>query len=319
MPDNYKKVMLHWAERLGVALVPSGQELKMLRLNELKIVDMLPEMLVMIRSVVAKQKIRLWRKPIGLFENGIMISFLNLAELSTAKDQTAWQQVQPHVRVQPLHLGSEVVFPENINIQQVTIIVTAGYLKNFLGKDHHKFDYLFNHNKTFCIEEFMSPEIAVVVKEVANTGLAKTPEQAYYKLKSLELIFYFFKNLLTREDISHQDLTKQEIEAVYRVRDRIASSVDKPFVQDELIILSGMNVMKLRRLFIQVFGKGLYPYYQSLRMQEAARLLKDERFTVSETAYQLGFSNLSYFGRLFERHLGAKPKKWSAVHAKSAG
>ncbi|MNH46985.1 DNA-binding transcriptional activator FeaR [compost metagenome] len=58
----------------------------------------------------------------------------------------------------------------------------------------------------------------------------------------------------------------------------------------------------------------MYPYYQHLRMQEAARLLRDEYLSVSETGYRLGFSNLSYFGRLFESHFGSKPKKWAQQH-----
>jgi len=73
-----------------------------------------------------------------------------------------------------------------------------------------------------------------------------------------------------------------------------------------------MNVTKLRKLFIQIFGKGMYEYSQYLRMQEAARLMKDEFLSVSETGYQLGFTNLSYFGRLFKQHHGMKPKKWTA-------
>ncbi|WP_312333321.1 AraC family transcriptional regulator [Sphingobacterium sp.] len=44
----------------------------------------------------------------------------------------------------------------------------------------------------------------------------------------------------------------------------------------------------------------IYPYHQHLRMQEAARLLREVNLSVSETTYQLGLSNLSYFGRLFE-------------------
>jgi AraC-like DNA-binding protein len=48
-------------------------------------------------------------------------------------------------------------------------------------------------------------------------------------------------------------------------------------------------------------------------MQEAARLLKDKRLTVSEVGYQLGFTNLSHFTRVFEQHTGMKPKKYSAT------
>ena len=62
-------------------------------------------------------------------------------------------------------------------------------------------------------------------------------------------------------------------------------------------------------------GKGVFEYYQFMRMQEAARLLKEKRLTVSEVGYQLGFTNLSHFSRVFEQHTGMKPKKYSATQA----
>jgi AraC-like DNA-binding protein len=46
-------------------------------------------------------------------------------------------------------------------------------------------------------------------------------------------------------------------------------------------------------------------------MQEAARLLRVRRLSVSEVGYALGFSNLSHFSRLFEQHIGLKPKKYA--------
>jgi len=74
-----------------------------------------------------------------------------------------------------------------------------------------------------------------------------------------------------------------------------------------------MSEPKIRKLFQQTFGKGVFEYYQSARMKEAARLLKDKRLTVSEVGYQLGFTNLSHFSRVFEQYIGTKPKKYSVV------
>lgn len=314
MSENSKKQeMNYWADRLGISLKSSGSALEMLSLNELKIVDLMPEMLVMIRSVMAKQTFCIRRKPITAFEKGISISFQNVINSPlniTVTDKKALQQIQPHVRIIPLDVESDVTFPKDINIQQVTIIISLDYLKSFVGKDHVKFDYLFNNEKTLWIEEFMSPEIAEVANEISITKISNTLSDAYYRLKSLELLFYLFKNLSIRAHVVHHHLSKYELKSIYDVRDKIAASINKPFLQDELVQLSGMNVIKLRKLFTQVFGKGMYPYYQHLRMKEAARLLREEHLSVSEAGYQLGFSNLSYFGRLFERHFGCKPKKW---------
>jgi AraC-like DNA-binding protein len=46
-------------------------------------------------------------------------------------------------------------------------------------------------------------------------------------------------------------------------------------------------------------------------MKEAARLLKEEKLSVSDVGYELGFTNLSHFSRVFNEHIGMKPKQYS--------
>jgi AraC-like DNA-binding protein len=46
-------------------------------------------------------------------------------------------------------------------------------------------------------------------------------------------------------------------------------------------------------------------------MKEAARLLKEEKLSVSDVGYQLGFTNLSHFSRVFAAYNGMKPKQYS--------
>jgi AraC-like DNA-binding protein len=72
-----------------------------------------------------------------------------------------------------------------------------------------------------------------------------------------------------------------------------------------------MSVSKIKRLFKQIFGTSIFNYYQNFRMQEAARLLREKKLTVSEVGYQMGFTNLSHFSKVFEEHIGMKPKKYS--------
>lgn len=314
LTQENKHEMFYWAAKMGIPVSELDDEMKSLQLNEVRIIDLLPEMLVMVRSVIAGKTFSYRRKSIDIIKKGLLISFQNIFSHSSNKSSPEARSLheQPHVRITPLHLESEIIFPKGINIRQISILIDLDHLKNFIGKGTHKFEYLFNDEKTLLIEEFMSPEMAAVVNEVANISSATILPEAYYKLKALELIYFLFKNLLNRQDVPHQNLRNEEIEAVYRVRNKIASSLDKPFAQNELVKISGMNTLKLRKLFTQVFGKGIYEYYQFLRMQEAARLMQQEHLSVSETGYQLGFTNLSYFGRLFERHFGEKPKKWSS-------
>lgn len=316
LTDN-KTQMIDLAQKLGISASEFNDSLDLLRLNEIHIIDMLPEMLLMIRSVIAEETFVYKRKPVGNNRRCLLFSFQNICSHSNDyiyQYSEKSLQARPHIRITPFHLESEVIFPKGLTITQITILIELDFLKSFIGKDTEIFGYFFNEEKTLLIEEFMSPEIADLVNEISGARASGILSEAYYKLRILELLYLLFKNLFKREPVKYQSLRSDEIAALYRVRDAVSYSLEQPLTTDELVKMSGMNVLKLRKLFKQIFGKGIYEYSQYLRMQEAARLMREKHLSVSETGYHLGYTNLSYFGRLFEQHFGMKPKKWSAQH-----
>jgi AraC-like DNA-binding protein len=80
-----------------------------------------------------------------------------------------------------------------------------------------------------------------------------------------------------------------------------------------LAAMIGMSETKMKQLFKQTFGDSIYNYFQKVRMEEAAFLLKQGGYSVSQVGFELGFTNLSHFSRLFESHYGTTPKKFSSV------
>lgn len=105
-------------------------------------------------------------------------------------------------------------------------------------------------------------------------------------------------------------MSPAEIERLYQVKKRLIADLSCAPPLSELTALAGMHEPKLRKLFKQIFGRGMFDYYQFIRMKEAGRLLKENGRNVSEVGYDLGFTNLSHFSREFEKHMGTKPKKF---------
>jgi len=106
-------------------------------------------------------------------------------------------------------------------------------------------------------------------------------------------------------------LNIHDIQTIYRVKEQLLEHLETPPIIKELAVSANMSPSKLKRLFKQVFGNSIFSYYQGFRMQEAARLLKEEKLSVSEVGCQLGFINLSHFSRVFKEHIGMKPKQYS--------
>ncbi|MBS7564788.1 helix-turn-helix transcriptional regulator [Mucilaginibacter sp. Bleaf8] len=246
--------------------------------------------------------------------DGIGFVFYNIFESNvqdgTGKGKNNGPMEPPYVRIFPYAISQTLHFKKNTRVSHVSISISAAYLKDFLKEEAEHFEYLFDSANNFWIEELMTDDILRTVNDIVKKEEPGTMKSFYYKMKAMELLFYLFESMKKRENASGLKLNGKDIQAVYQVRDKIVSSLSRPSTITELKQIAGMNELKLRKIFTQVFGMGIYDYYQHLRMQEAARLLREEHLSVSEAGYQMGFENLGHFTRVFEKHIGKKPKKY---------
>lgn len=247
-------------------------------------------------------------------KDGIGFVFHNIFEDSTDNDTDKRKTMRttdpPYVRVFPYAIGQKIHFAKNTLVTHVSISVSAGYLKSFLKEDSEHFQFLFDSTNNFWIEELMTDEILRTVNDIVKKEEPEMMKSFYYKIKAMELLFYLFESLRKRKNAVIVKLSHKEIDAIYLVRDKIVSSLSQSTSIDELKQIAGMNELKLRKLFKQVFGMGIYDYYQHLRMKEAARLLREEHLSVSEAGYKMGFENLGHFTKVFEKNIGKKPMKY---------
>ncbi|WP_053217789.1 helix-turn-helix transcriptional regulator [Virgibacillus senegalensis] len=63
------------------------------------------------------------------------------------------------------------------------------------------------------------------------------------------------------------------------------------------------------KLFKKKMGKGFKAYLIYRRMEKAMFLLQ-EGYSVTDVCYEIGYSNLSYFTRIFKEHVGITPSKY---------
>lgn len=73
---------------------------------------------------------------------------------------------------------------------------------------------------------------------------------------------------------------------------------------------SGIPNKQLYRLIKKYLGMGPLDYIRSVRLQKAAMLLSQKRFTVSEVCYMVGFKSASYFAKCFQEKFGVKPSQY---------
>ena len=219
-----------------------------------------------------------------------------------------------NVLICPHALSSLMTMPSNMIFSSVTIAVSRQYLHQLFGNIHHPVvASVLAAKDNFVFETALSPDLIKIASEFLHQAVPESLESHYYKLKCEELLCHTFALLLQREAIPTSAMHIDDIKAIYAIKQHLQSHLAEPPQIASLARAARMSEPKLRKLFKQTFGAGIFAYYQTARIQEAARLLHEKRLSVSEVGYQLGFTNLSHFSRVFEAHMGLKPKKYSAL------
>ena len=76
---------------------------------------------------------------------------------------------------------------------------------------------------------------------------------------------------------------------------------------EELSREAGMSRVHLYKRLLQLTGKTPIEFIRVIRLKRAAQLLRESKMTVSEIAFEVGFSQPKYFSRYFKEEFGILP------------
>jgi AraC-like DNA-binding protein len=219
----------------------------------------------------------------------------------------------PSVLIATSRMNTDDVISIHTNTAVINIEVDADYLNGLFdlsGKSPVLQNLLLN-TQPLLFEQMIYPSLQKIVDEIVTEPVEETFELFFLRIKAEELICRLLMELEKRDAKHIVALNKQDIQAIYKIKEQMLEHLETPPIINELAANSKMSASKLKRLFRQIFGNSIFSYYQEFRMQEAARLLKEEKLSVSDVGYQLGFTNLSHFSKVFREHIGMKPKQYS--------
>ena len=77
---------------------------------------------------------------------------------------------------------------------------------------------------------------------------------------------------------------------------------------------AGLSVSRLAHVFKAQTGMGFTAYLNMIRINWAKYYLTNSHLRVGETAFQVGFSNLSHFNHVFRQAMGLPPTEYRRQH-----
>ncbi|WNR45326.1 AraC family transcriptional regulator [Paenibacillus roseipurpureus] len=137
---------------------------------------------------------------------------------------------------------------------------------------------------------------------------SRADAQIWLKSSILRLLGLVHQELTTKEGIwiehTHADLM---LDAIQFLQQQYKKKVDLPV----LAARAKLTPKYFGTLFKQATGQSVSQYLLRLRMEEAKRLLRLNKFTIEEIADQVGIGDLFYFSKLFKKTEGMSPKKYA--------
>jgi AraC-like DNA-binding protein len=224
------------------------------------------------------------------------------------------QRDESAIQVTSNDLSSSISFPPHHPINYVVVGITPTRLKSLLAGNqlNQILETITTSGNSFLFFESMNSETKLLLKNIGAINSDNPLSSFYMQIKVQELLYLLFHKLSLRESIPHQTINSADAVRLLYVRNEIINDLSIPPIVSELAKVASMSETKLKQLFKQTFGSTIYNYYQQVRMEKAAFLLKHGKRSVAEVGYELGFANLSHFSRLFEKHYGLNPKRFSS-------
>lgn len=108
------------------------------------------------------------------------------------------------------------------------------------------------------------------------------------------------------------DADSADARLLAKITDMVEAHIaDSDFNVTRLQESLGLGSKLLYRKVKQMTGKTPIEFIRHIRMQRAAIMLREGRFSVSEVMYMVGFSNSSYFSKVFQKTYGITPAEYS--------
>jgi YesN/AraC family two-component response regulator len=133
-----------------------------------------------------------------------------------------------------------------------------------------------------------------------------------YKLSIRGCIYnvftYFMRNCINDTTvISNQ--RKKILDAIKLTLSYMENNYQKPITLDEICSRIYLSKYYLCRIFKEEIGKSPIEYLNLIRISKATELLQSGKYNVTEAAEKCGFSNISYFSKVFKKYKSQPPSK----------
>lgn len=206
-------------------------------------------------------------------------------------------------------------FNKGTRVMSMAIYMEEEWLNNNLDNvSHEKLnEYVANGINNYN-KEALTAKHKHIIETMMREDLNLPLNIMFLQSRAFRLVENFLNSVLTRPDKETTvSVTESDMIKLVQVEKILAEKCMNEFLSvEELAKIALMSETKLKKLFKQVYGMGLYEYYQKNRMHQAKNMLESGKYKISEIGTILGYSNLSNFSVAFKKEFGCLPSEYKS-------
>jgi AraC-like DNA-binding protein len=97
-----------------------------------------------------------------------------------------------------------------------------------------------------------------------------------------------------------------------RIMKSVNANLNNPDYDVEMLTKDvGISRAQLHRKMKEITGISTSEFIRNLRLEQAARLIKERKINITQVAYSVGFNNQTHFSTVFKKHFGMTPTEYA--------
>ena len=114
-----------------------------------------------------------------------------------------------------------------------------------------------------------------------------------------------------KEQVEQRDIADNDKQLMDRIMQSVNKNLsDSDFSVEQLAADAGLSRSQLHRRMKELTGITPSDFIRNLRLEQAARLLRERKANISQVAYTLGFNTPGNFSKAFKQHFGMSPTEY---------
>ena len=203
-------------------------------------------------------------------------------------------------------VSADLKFEADKQMNIIQVLFTKEWLTANVDLENYRLKEFFNEKEPICFSENLDHRLKALIEKLSeNSGHKLNLASTIYQILDHILFKFNGRNLA----IPRVKIHGKDTEKLFKAKSYLDKNVCEDISIKLLCDMIEMSNSKFKRLFTQVFGKPPYRYHLENKLEFGKSLIENKSYSISETAYFIGYDDHASFTRAFKKHHGFLPSE----------